>query len=1053
MNDFKIRIPAVLVLIILTQYVFGQVFQFKEYNIEEGLSYPFVYTMSEDKDGFMWVGTGEGLCKFDGFEFKKSEIDDSLTNGFVNSSFLDKNGILWFGHNSGQITYYDGIKFKLLNTGEEVNSKITDITQDEKGDVYLASQNNGIIKISKELNISLFADSFSGILINSIISIGNGSFLIGTSNGLAMYSIKNDKFIETYSIKELDYIAVQSINVSKSENVYWLGTEDSGFYLLKTKGENHESYEITNIGEKYELGYENVQSILEDNQKTLWISTFGKGIYKLIPNEETEFTYLDIIHFSKTNGLSNNFIKTIYQDWEGNYWIATYGNGLAFSVDEAFTFNYKDINELNGNILSIEESESTLWLGGESILAKIDKSTNNIVFLDGKNGVPKDKIVDLYLDKKQNLWIASEENGIYQIKAKSNRVNVYYKSNNSLGNKINSITGNGETVWAATENGVLVFDLKTGSSQLYNTDDALPYNNIKQVFIDSDNNPWIATRSDGIFVLNSDINFSIEGEGIVDLRFSSITEDINGDMWAVTYGAGVFKFEEDSIKYYSTGQGLKSNYCYSIIADDYGKVWIGHQLGMSSIDIKTDEVKIYGADEGITGECNSNAIFKRKTGEILTGTTNGVVFYDGAKEKKNKYAPRLNITGLEFTDNEVDFTKAVNLPYQIYKMRISFVGLSYQNPEGVSYQYKLDGYDLEWSDVTNAREVYYPRIEDGNYTFLLKACNSDGFCVEEPLEVKIYIKPPVWKRWWFITLIVLLVIGLIYWYISYREKKQKALQEYLETELVARTKEVVAQKEELEIKNRDITDSINYAQRIQQSILPSVNTIRDNFSGAFVYYQPRDIVSGDFYWYDRVNNDKFLIICADSTGHGVPGAFMSMIGTTLIKDICIRKDINSPSAVLQSLDKELQRTLNQNVDVERAHDGMDIIVCEIDVNTHYMRFASAMRPLIIYKDKELQYVKGTKASIGGDPKAEKQFENVGFQLTKGDIIYMFSDGYPDQFGGPRGKKFKMDRVKNMLADVCDKPMEIQQEHVNQTFNKWIGKLQQVDDVLFMGVRV
>ncbi|MCK5168973.1 MAG: SpoIIE family protein phosphatase, partial [Bacteroidales bacterium] len=192
---------------------------------------------------------------------------------------------------------------------------------------------------------------------------------------------------------------------------------------------------------------------------------------------------------------------------------------------------------------------------------------------------------------------------------------------------------------------------------------------------------------------------------------------------------------------------------------------------------------------------------------------------------------------------------------------------------------------------------------------------------------------------------------------------------------------------------------------------------------------------------------------ADSTGHGVPGAFMSMIGTTLIKDICYRDSVDSPSAILEQLDKKLQSTLNQNIDAERAHDGMDIIVCEIDVNTHYMRFSSAMRPLILYKDKELQYVKGTKASIGGDPGAQKRFENIGFQLHQGDIIYMFSDGYPDQFGGPRGKKFKMDRVKNMLADVCSKPMEVQQEHVSKTFDEWRGKLQQVDDVLFMGVRI
>jgi ligand-binding sensor domain-containing protein/serine phosphatase RsbU (regulator of sigma subunit) len=1050
MNNLKLKYIIVLILAFIVQSTFGQMYQFKNYDLEDGLSNPFIYTISEDVDGFIWVGTGEGLCKFDGFEFKKSEIDDSLTTDFVSSSYLDNTGILWFGHNSGEVTYYDGNKLKLLNIGDEFNSKITDIVQDEKGNVFIATQNNGLIRINPDLKVTSFANSFSDKLIYSILPIGGHSFLIGTADGLGMYSLKGDEFIETYSIKELDYIAVQTINLSKAENAYWLGTEDSGFYLLKTKGENHESYEIINMGEKYEIGYENVQSILEDNQNILWISTYN-GVFKLLPDNEVEHTYSNIVHYSTANGLPNNYIKTIYQDWEGNNWIATYGNGLAFSVDEAFTFQYKNIDKLNGNILSIAESESTIWLGGESVIAKIDKASNNIILLDGKNGIPKDNIVALYLDPNQNLWIASEENGIYQLNTKSNRASVYFKSNNSLGNKINSITGNEETVWAATENGVLVFDLKTGKSQLYNTDQALPHNNIKYVYIDSENNPWIATKSQGVFVLNSDLNYSIAGN--VNLQFTSITEDINGNMWAVTYGAGVFKFEEDSISYYSADNGLKSDYCYSIMADDEGKVWVGHRPGMSSIDVNTGDVKVYGTEIGITGNCNYNAVLKQENGIIFTGTTDGLVVYDSSKEKKNVIAPRLSILEVLFTNDPINFRESIVLNYKIYNLNISYVGTSYSDPEGVLYQYKLDGYDLEWSKPTKDRFVYYPRIEDGKYTFMLKACNSDGYCVEEPLEMEITIRPPFWKTWWFISLSIIVGAGLILLYIKDRERKQKALQEYLENELTIRTKEVTEQKEELEIKNRDITDSINYAQRIQESILPSVTTIDENFSGAFVCYQPRDIVSGDFYWFERINADKFLIVCADSTGHGVPGAFMSMIGTTLIKDICWRKEIDSPSAILQQLDKELQSTLNQNIDAERAHDGMDIIVCEIDVNTHYMRFSSAMRPLILYKDKELQYVKGTKASIGGDPKAEKRFENVGFQLHPGDIIYMFSDGYPDQFGGPRGKKFKMDRVKNMLAGVCDKPMDIQNEHVSKTFNEWRGKLQQVDDVLFMAVKI
>ncbi len=1050
MSVKKLRFNIILVLIFFVQNIYGQMYQFKEYGIEEGLSHPFVYTISEDNDGFIWIGTGEGLCKFDGFEFKVSTEDDSLTDGFVTTSYLDSKGIIWFGHNSGQVTYYNGIEFKLLGL-ENVNSTITTITGDQNGNVFIATQNNGITKVDKEYNLTGFSENFTGKLIYSILQVEENLFLIGTSSGLSLYSLKEGEFIEEYKVEELDYIAVQTINESNVDGAFWIGTEDSGFYLLKRKGEKFESYEIRNQGEEYNLSYENVQAILEDKDDVLWISTFGNGIYKLTPDAGTEFSYVNMVNYSTKNGLPNNFVKQVFQDWEGNYWIATYGNGLAFLVDEAFTMHYKNLDSFNGNVLSITESDDYLWLGGESIIAKIEKESNNLTIINVNNGLPNDNIVALYLDHNGNLLIGTEEKGIYQLKANSNRIVSFYKSNNSLGNKVNSLTGNESKIWAGTENGVLEFDIKTGQRKLFNTSQGLPHNNIKFIYIDSENNSWVATKSQGIFSINSELNYSIESN--INFEFTSITEDANGDIWAATYGDGIFKFEQDSIWHFSTDIGLKSNYCYSIIADNVGRVWVGHRLGLSSIDISSGDIKVYGTEIGITGDCNYNSVFKQNNGVILTGTTDGLVMHDNSKERKVKYAPKLNISGVLFSDEPVNFKKPIQLPYKVYKLNISYVGLSYSNPEGVTYQYMLDGYDLEWSRVTNNREVYYPRIEDGNYTFILKACNADGYCVEEPLEIKISIKPPFWKTWWFIVLSVLIGIGAIYFFIKYRERKQKLLQEYLENELNARTKEVVEQKELLEIKNRDITDSINYAQRIQQSILPSVSTINENFSGAFVYYEPRDIVSGDFYWYDRVNNDKFLIVCADSTGHGVPGAFMSMIGTTLIKDICLRKDIESPSDVLKQLDKELQSTLNQNIDAERAHDGMDIIVCEIDVHTHYMRFSSAMRPLILYKDKELQYVKGTKASIGGDPKAEKQFENVGFQLHKGDIIYMFSDGYPDQFGGPRGKKFKLDRVKNMLADVCDKPMEVQQDYVSKTFTEWRGKLQQVDDVLFMGVRL
>jgi serine phosphatase RsbU (regulator of sigma subunit) len=482
---------------------------------------------------------------------------------------------------------------------------------------------------------------------------------------------------------------------------------------------------------------------------------------------------------------------------------------------------------------------------------------------------------------------------------------------------------------------------------------------------------------------------------------------------------------------------------------------VGHSSGLSCIGKADGNVRKFSVDQGITANCNYNSRLINSRKNLVIGTSKGLIEFDPSKERKTISPPKLNISGLKISDVDYDFSHDVKLPYGKYKIRIDFIGINLKNPEGVSYQYKLDGYD-DWSEPTNNPYVIYSRIEDGNYTFMLRACTDTNICTEKPLELRISVKIPIWKAWWFILLIIFTVIVIVYSIIKYREKKQKEIQEYLERELDLRTKEVMDQADEIETKNRDITDSINYAQRIQASILPPIKRLQDTFNDTFVMYQPRDIVSGDFYWYDKVWDDKFVIVCADSTGHGVPGAFMSMIGTTLIKDICNRPGVRSPSEILRTLDAEIMLALNQNVEAEKSNDGMDIVVAEFNTRTQYLRISSAMRPLILYIGGEQVYVKGSRNSVGGHYDKDindKEFIDEGFQLSSGDIIYMFSDGYPDQFGGPLGKKFKMVRLKNLLRDIHDKPMEEQYNFVRSNFNLWKEDLEQVDDVLFMGLKV
>jgi len=1033
---------------------FAQNFSFKTYGPDDGLSDNFIYIITQDKNGYLWLGTGEGITRFDGFNFINTFPGDTLPKSPVRKSFTDSRDHVWFGFDDGNIAVLEGIRFTLLKPDAKYISAVKGFAEDREGNILVATQSKGIIKISPGNNLSYLTQGIEGQFITSFCMTETGDILAGTFDGLFLYSYspENDILTPEGNFKELSYTNVQTIYHKKGSPHYFTGTEDKGLFVLTSDSSKQGilSYTLKRAGDNSKLENYNLQDIHEDDEGNLWLATEGNGLIILKTNGYNK--YKDAIVFDESAGLENPYIKDIFEDVEGNYWFASYGGGLIVLRSRTFTFYpFKGLNFRN-DILSLYIEEDTYWLGNDGKIIKTDLSGKNPQIIDQTHGLPNDKITALLKDVQGTLWIGTAQSGLYQLPKNENKVRRFYASANSLENIINSIAAKGPSLYVATNGGLLIFDLKTGKSEKLSTSEGLPHNRIRHIFIDSNDQIWIATRSNGIYNVGSKKELTIDIRA--ELEFISIAEDKSGNLWAATSGDGIFMFNSDSLLHFSTSNGLRSNYCYSLAIDPNQKVWVGHRLGMSRIDPETGIVQTFSVDQGISADCNFNSVGKNSNGNLAFGTTQGLIIYNHTREKIQDNPPILNITSLKISDQDHDFTKTINLPYNRYKFRIDFIGINLSNPEKVTYQYKLEGYD-DWSEVTNIPYVIYSRLEDGSYTFLLKACNDKGICTETPLSLDINIKIPVWKTWWFSLLVIVSVVASVFIIIKLRERKQKQLQEYLEKALDERTKEVMEQKEEIENKNRDITDSINYAQRIQASILPPVKRLMNYFSGSFVFYQPKDIVSGDFYWYDKVWGNKFLIVCADSTGHGVPGAFMSMIGTTLIKDICSRRDVRAPSQILETLDLEIKEALNQNKETERSNDGMDIIVAEIDLETKVLRVASAMRPVILYMNKEQIYVKGSRNSVGGryEEDEPKEFTDEVFELSKGDILYMFSDGYPDQFGGPLGKKFKMVRLKNLLRDIHEKPMEEQYNYVKNNFMLWKEELEQVDDVLFMGIKI
>ena len=281
----------------------------------------------------------------------------------------------------------------------------------------------------------------------------------------------------------------------------------------------------------------------------------------------------------------------------------------------------------------------------------------------------------------------------------------------------------------------------------------------------------------------------------------------------------------------------------------------------------------------------------------------------------------------------------------------------------------------------------------------------------------------------------------------------------LEQKVIERTEEVVRQKEEIQEKGKEleiiykqVTDSIHYAKRIQEAILPPPELFNQLLPNSFVLYKPKDIVSGDFYWLDTKDN-KVYFAAVDCTGHGVPGAFMSIVGSNILKDTVNNTNLNSPSEIMDKLNEGVVSTLHVGLSEKQSKDGMDMTLCALNYDSLELQYSAAFNPLYLIRDGQLIQYKADKFPVGAFVGEKQKFSNTKIKLKKGDMVYIFSDGYADQFGGPKGKKFMAGNFRHLLLEVSKLPSDKQKQKLDATIESWRGTLEQVDDILIIGVKI
>lgn len=1047
----KFHIILTFIFILSGNFVFSQLFNYKHYNVETGFPQSNADHIFQDNQGFLWFATQNGAVKFDGYKYEVYNKNNGLADNIVKHINQDLSGNYWISSKTGL-------------------TKITNNTYD------IFTKEDGL---------------FSDIVLKTTVTPDN-KILVCTKEGANI--IENDK------IKKLDSTLIPIQFIVKQDKQILALTENK-LFIFENNSFKPAGIDISKLKAPFSC-------IVEGIDSALWIAS-ETGIYKIHRGQ--------IINYTENDGLINNDINKLLIDHENNLWYSSEKKGSGKYYKGKFLNFSADIGMANTSVLSLfEDNEQNIWIGGrngvtmintkvpfvhynqisihrgEIIMGMALDNENNIWFCtygfglfkyNGKeyinynkdNGSLDNQFFDIEIDKTGLIWLASANNGIIQFDGKKFKT-VKLPDGKKIKKRVVCIFRDSkENLWFGTNGeGLIKFDGK--NFEQFGIDQGFEAKNVLAAEEDIDNNIWFGTFGEGLYKYdgNEIVNIDIK-EGLNSGNVRCI-EKINGTLWFGTASEGIFRiYKEDKktkLEYINETNGLSSNNIYLMYYDSNENLWCGSEKGVDKLRLDNNNkilsIENYTVNEGFIGvETNLNACLEDQNGDIWFGTINGALKYNEETDKKNTFENKTYITDIKLFFEDFDLNEYSDsndsseipskliLPYDHNHLSFNFIGLCFSNPQKVKYKYRLIGQSDKWSPASSDNKAIFTNIAHGEYEFQVISVNNDGIWNKESVSVQFVIKAPFWQQTWFKTLVILIVLIIIYLIVELRSKSLKSAKIKLENKVNERTAQLNEQKEKLQLSKNKITDGINYAGKIQTAMLPTAKIFENNFADYFILYKPKDIVSGDFYWAREItqNNESYIItVAADCTGHGIPGALVSMLGMSLLNEIIRKKEITQANHVLEELRTEVKRSLKQKGDIEDQTEGIDMAICAINKKTKELQYSGANNPVYIIRNKELIILEPTVNPVGIFIK-EIPFKNHIFKLEKGDLLYMFSDGFVDQFNGQTGEKFMIKRFRDLLIMNSEKQMPEQKQIMENTYNNWKGESKQIDDVLILGIKI
>ncbi len=829
-----LKISFVFLFILVGEGLAAQVPFFKIFQVNKEQNDLRIQRVIQNKKGFIWIGTSNGLYKFNGFEFLKIE-NTNIHDSSVTALYEDKQERLWIGYKSGRIATLEKNVLKLFSPeGKLPTTTIHSIVEDSDSGIWFATNGEGVFYYSgNKFNNITSRDGLSDNYSYTIALADDKSIWIGTDQGISICRLNGEKPIisKLNSDNGLPDNIVRVLLPAEGENM-WIGMQDKGVckYDAGTK-----SFVVPTLLQNWKSGQVNC---LLESETHLWIGTDNNGILDYETTDETRLR-----HFNSEENIKLSKINDLLEDSEFNIWIAN-NNQLVRSSGEQISFlnSYKKSGSgeeetkkqepLNFIHSILYDHFGNLWFTPDQGLVKFPLTNSSEKKVEKFIITPPKELVDitsLYEDGYGYLWIGTMGQGIFRMNINSGK---FVKVQGDLSLKkasILSIAGNDDVLWYAGLEGVSKCKIENAATeharlQPIDTNETKSFgrNYIYTLFIDSQKRVWLGTDDKGIVLFDKGKSVTYTtADGLKSNVIYSITEDLSGHIWFSTLKAGIYKYDGKSFQNYSTAEGLSDPNVYSLAADKNNNIVIVNKHGIDVLNQATGLFTYYDRETGIN-EINSdlNTIAKDKSGNIWIGTETGIINYHSHKKKK-MIQPVTVMSSVSVFLEEVDYRSTKEFHHDQNNFTFSFNGLWYSDPERVQFQYMLQGFNNNWISSRD-RSITYPRLAPGKYTFKVRSALNQNFKDAKETTYSFVITPPFWQRWWFIFLIWLLAAAAMRFYIIRRERRIKHLEQL--------------QKEKIEFQFETLKSQVN-PHFLFNSFNTLVSIIEDNPKVAVEYVE------------------------------------------------------------------------------------------------------------------------------------------------------------------------------------------------------------------------